>query len=515
MSDGQDNSAERKALSRTANPEMAKLDQDIRARFARRTGDISAFLQQWIRLDDAQAMFFGNRGIKGENYLQFCLANGDIDMALPIAKMCAFYAESTDAERIAGYLNHIDAEGNDIWHYLADNLKESEDDDSLAIAQLLVQLEIDYCRKNDADESPLARLLVPTPRWPSVNSMLLAKQLTIDEIEASFPKHVTESEQIKAEIMAGIFFSDLAENDARLASNMVYFASHPKSEMPDRLAIGRALFDYAGGKRSETVLMKMIETEHKEVFEKALEFLYSLSDQVCKAMAKGDNQLAKAQAQAYLYRRLGRRNRIFQGVLMKAVIADRASYISSLLRLLVNEPVVVTKQNAKGETERELLLMDKTSPSPANPALSLLLQQDARGNLAFHQAVLMNRSDCLRKLFYGLSLVDVHAILCRIPNRFNLTVADLLSQQAAFQKLSVEVKAKRMTIEDAQQWMAQIKAVDRRIIEFLAEAIKKAEDVIQRTGGAKSAKPTFDLARVPTVVLAMQNAQATATAARA
>ncbi|KJV06726.1 hypothetical protein VZ95_20585 [Elstera litoralis] len=176
------------------------------------------------------------------------MANGDIDMALPIAQMCAFFAESTDAERIANFLNHIDTESNDIWHYLADNLKESEDDDSLAIAQLLVQLEIDYCRKNDQDESPLARLLVPTPRWPSVNSMLLAKQLTIDEIEASFPSHVTQNEQIKAEIMAGIFFSDLAENDARLSSNMIYYATHSKSEMPDRLSIARAVFDYAGGK---------------------------------------------------------------------------------------------------------------------------------------------------------------------------------------------------------------------------------------------------------------------------
>ncbi|WP_395830594.1 hypothetical protein, partial [Elstera sp.] len=90
-----------------------------------------------------------------------------------------------------------------------------------------------------------------------------------------------------------------------------------------------------------------------------------------------------------------------------------------------------------------------------------------------------------------------------------------LSQQAAFQKLSAEVKAKRMTIEDAQQWMAQIKTVDRRIVEFLGEAIKKAEDVIQRTGGAKAAKPTFDLARVPTIMMAMQNAQQGGAAARA
>jgi hypothetical protein len=67
MSDGQGNTAG-KALSRAASPDMAKLDHDIRTRFARRTGDMSAFLQQWIRLDEAQHMFFNFRGIKGENY---------------------------------------------------------------------------------------------------------------------------------------------------------------------------------------------------------------------------------------------------------------------------------------------------------------------------------------------------------------------------------------------------------------------------------------------------------------
>lgn len=506
MDSSQDAGPKPNSLSRAPNPEIAKLDQDIRTRFARRTGSMQAFLEQWIRLDDSQAMLFGARGIKGENYLQFCLANGDIAMALPVLRICAFFAETTATDTVTQFLNHIDSEGDDVWHYLANNLKESEDDDSLAIAQFLVQLEIDYCRKNNDDESPLARLLVPTPRWPSVNSMLLAKQLTIDEIEASFPAHVTDNPQIKSEIMAGIFFSDLAENKARLINHMIYFASHPKSELPDRLAIGRALFEYVGGKRAETVLMKMIETNHQDTFEKAMEFLYALADQVTKLSAKGDNQLAKAQAQAYIYRRIGCRNRIFQSTLTKAVMADRPTYISTLLQLVVNESITLSRRNAKGQTENELLTIDKNSPSPANPALSLLLQQDARGNLAFHVAVLMNRSDCLRKLFYGLSLIDIHAILCRIPNRFNLTVADLLSQRTAFQKLSVEVKAKRMSVEDAQQWGMQIKGIDPRIAEFLGEAIHKAEDVIQRTGGIKSAKPNFDLIRVPTVMLAMQNA---------
>jgi ankyrin repeat protein len=134
----------------------------------------------------------------------------------------------------------------------------------------------------------------------------------------------------------------------------------------------------------------------------------------------------------------------------------------------------------------------------------LLLQQDARGNLPLHTAVLGGRDDCLRKLLFGLSLTDAHALLNRVPNRQNLTILDLISVKHAHVKLTAEIKAQRITVADAQAILQNIKDGNKRIQEFLMEAIRKAEDVIARNGG-KTMRPSFDLARIPTIQLAMRN----------
>lgn len=500
----------KRTLIRDPSPALAALDTDIRTRFAKRTGELEAFLHQWIRLDESQKAFFEARGKADENYLQFVLSRGDIAMSLAIARMASLYAESTDSERVLGFLNHIDRDGNDIWHYLADNLTSQEDEDSLEIAKLLIQLEIDFSRKNDDGESPLGRLLVPEPKWQSINSLLHAKTLSVEEMEEAFPTRIQENQTVKAELMTSIFVTDLMMNDARLTQHVLYNAMHPKTERDGRASVARVMFEYVGGKRSESVLMRVMETDKKEVLEKLLELLQRCAEEYYAPMAAGDLQLAKASHQLYIYRRIARRNRIFQNVLSKAITADRAPYISEVLRLLRNEELVVLKRTPQGGQEREVLTVDKNSPAPHNPCMSLLLQQDARGNLPFHSAVLAGRLDCLRKLFFGLSLVDAYTILARIPNRYNLTVSDLLAVRDTHGKLSAEIKAQRISLEDAQAILQAVKQVDPRIVEFLQEALKKATDVIQRTGGASAAKPTFDLARIPTVQLALQNRRAAA-----
>ncbi|MEJ0068055.1 MAG: hypothetical protein WDO24_04240 [Pseudomonadota bacterium] len=305
--------------------------------------------------------------------------------------------------------------------------------------------------------------------------------------------------------MTGIFFSDIANNQGRLILHMLEQALSPKMENEERAALGRVFFDYIGGKRAETVLMRLIESDLKDVQERLLQLLQRVTDEATAAIAATDLQLAKAQQQALLYRRIGRRNRLFQSMLHKAIAADKPNAITLLLGMLRNEELVVLKRNGRSEGgDREIMVVDKTSAAPANPTMALLLQQDARGNTAFHSAVLTSRLECLRKLFFGLSLIDSFAIIKRIPNRYGLTVSDLMSPKDAYGKLSVEIKAQRMTVEDAQAMLNTIKVGDRRVHEYMAEALRKAEDVIARTGGAKVAKPTFDLARIPTVQLMLQ-----------
>jgi hypothetical protein len=490
----------------TPSPAIQALDTEIRTRFARRTDALESFLNQWIKLDESQTAFFGARGARGENYLQYALAIGDISMALGVARMCSGFAGTTDSARIVEFLNNIDGGGDDMWHYLAANLTEREDEDSLEIAKLLIQLEIDYCRKNEKDESPLARLLIPEVKWQSVNSMLRAKTLTLNEIEISFPSRIASEPQLRGEIMSGIFFSDITNNQGRLILHMLEQAMSPKMENAERATTASVFFEYLGGKRAETVLMRLVETDLKDVLERLLQLLQRVAEESTAAVAATDLQLAKGQQQVFLYRRLGRRNRLFHSLLHKCIAADQPNHITSILSMLRNEEIVVLRRNGRSESgDREVLLIDKSSPAPANPAMSLLLQQDVRGNTAFHSAVLAGKLECLRKLFYGLSLIDSFAIIKRIPNRYGLTVADLMSPKDAYGKLSIEIKAQRLSVEDAQTLLNTIKVGDRRIHEYMSEALRKAEDVIARTGGAKVAKPTFDLARIPTVQLMLQN----------
>lgn len=495
--------AARPRVKPTPSPQIQGLDSEIRTRFARRTDSLESFLEQWIKLDESQASFFAARGGQGENYLQYLLSAGDIPMALGVTRMCGGFAGTTDSERIVAFLNNIDRGGNDMWHYLAANLTEREDDDSLEIAKLLIQLEIDYCRKNDQDESPLARLLIPEVKWQSLNSMLRAKTLTMREIAISFPDRVANDPQLRGEIMTGIFFSDLTNNSGRLILHMLEQALGPKMENDERATIAQVFFDYTGGKRAETVLMRAIECELKDVLERLLTLLQRVTDEATASVAAADLQLAKAQQQVLLYRRLGRRNRLFQSLIHKAIAADKPNHITLVLGMLRNEELIVVKRNGQSG-EREMMVVDKGSAAPANPSMALLLQQDARGNTGFHSAVMTSRLDCLRKLFFGLSLIDSYAIIKRVPNRYGLTVADLMSPKDAYGKLSVEIKAQRMSVEDAQAMLNTIKVGDRRVHEYMGEALRKAEDVIARTGGAKVAKPTFDLARIPTVALMLQ-----------
>jgi len=292
------------------NEAIAALDREVRARFARRTGSLEAFLKDWVRLESSQDAFFNSRGGVGETYLQHLLAHGDIAMALGVARTCAFIAESTSADKVSAFMNNIDMEGNDLWHYLADNLTANEDADSLEIAKLLIQLEIDYCRKNDKDESPLARLLIPQPRWQSINSLLQAKAMTIEEMEESFPDPVVKNDKLRGELMASIFFSDIVDNDARLLNHLLAHVTSPKADKIERARTARCFFDYVSGPRLETVLMRVVESVHADTFNKMLDFLQSISEDAFAAMAASDQQAARANQQVFIYRRLGRRNRI-------------------------------------------------------------------------------------------------------------------------------------------------------------------------------------------------------------
>ena len=479
-----------------ASSEIKALDAEIRSRFAKRTGALSSFLQQWILLEESQTQFFNARGLRGENYLHYLLSIGELNLAHGVVTMCNEFARSTVADGVVSFLKHIDLNGNDVWHYLAENLANHEDDYALQIAQTLIQLDIDFCRKNDQDQSPLAHLLIPEVKWASINAMVKVRRLALDEIEDSFSDTISQNEAVMAAIIVNILVSDLMNNNGQLLNQMLDFAISPRSEKTDRAPLLRGIFNYVGGNRNETVFMRLIETDLRELFGKVIKLIELGAEDATRQKAASDAPSARQEKQVYFYRHFSKVNKVGTGLLHRMVLANRPSYILPIMNLLSNEPLwqINPKRGEKGQPERINLIVDRASAAPCNPNMSLLLQQDQRGNTAFHLALMTGQDECLRKFFVGISTTDTAAIISRIPNRYNLTLLDLTQVQRSYAKLTVEIKAGRLSIEEAQNILALVKKLNIRIIEYLLEFVKNAEESIKRSNG-KLPIPSFDAAK--------------------
>ncbi|MBL8673168.1 MAG: hypothetical protein JNK11_21090 [Alphaproteobacteria bacterium] len=480
---------------------LQALDQEIRTRYAKRTGSLERFLSEWLKLDESQLKLFGSRGEKGENFFQYQLAKGDIEMGLALANIFKEFAESTVSEKVYEHLKHHDGELNDIWHYLANTLAKNETENGLTIAKLLIQLEVDYCRKNNQDESALAKLLLPEVKWKSINSMNAAKELTLAEMEQALPDRIKGNEQIKQEVFYTIFDSDLTNNEGLLSQIALRQGMAPQAERELRNHTERLFFSFVGGQRRESLFMRIAELDMPRLFEGIIEMLLRVTEDEVREIAARDPGLAKAEQQVRIYKRLAFRNRSFQSALTKAVIANRAKAVGIICGLLKNENLVATSKDTRGQTVKKDITVDEKSPAPQNASLSLLLQQDARGNTVFHTAVMLSRTECVKRLFNGLSLMDAFMICSRIPNRYGIVVADLLQLQRTMQKLAVEVKAGKLTEADANQIAGFSKGMNAETREFVGDLIKRAKETFERTGGLSEAKPTFDIRRVPTVAL--------------
>ena len=481
----------------TPSAQIIELDKDIRTRFERRTGSLVAFLQQWILLEPSQKLFFNARGLRGENYLHYLLSIKDLTMAQGVVMMCNEFARSTASIAVVEFLKHIDLNGNDVWHYLAENLADREGDEALQIAQILIQLEIDFCRKNDQDQSPLAHLLIPEVKWASINAMIKVRRLTIEEIEDSFSDSISQNEAVMAEIINLILVSDIVNNRGILLTQLLEFAISPKAVKVDRAPLLRAIFNYIGGNLAETVFMHAIDSDLRDLVEKMIRLLELGSEDATRQKAAIDVQSARQERQIYLFNHLAKVNKHGKGIFHRIVKSDRSVYVHKIFSVLQNEVVwqINPNRGAKGQPEKIPVILDRHSAAPSNPIMTLLLSQDQQGNTPFHLAVMAGREDCLRKLFVGLSVIDIAAIISKIPNRLDLSLLDLLSVQRAHAKLSLDIKANRLTIEEAQNILAGVKKVDPRLIEYLVEFVKKAEDAAQRSAGAIP-QASFDLGKL-------------------
>lgn len=161
------------------------VDRDIVDRFTKRTGKFSTFLADWIKFEDNSDRLYRAIGRQGENYLQYRLARQDVREALIVLEVAKAHWEAGAPERVYGLLSHEDGDGNGIWHYLADSLRQNEGAETMKMAHILLSLDVDFSRRNKHGVSPLGKMLTPSPKWQSLNALVQTKHLSIENIEAA------------------------------------------------------------------------------------------------------------------------------------------------------------------------------------------------------------------------------------------------------------------------------------------------------------------------------------------
>ena len=487
------------------NTNLEEIEQIIMQRYSKRTGSFEKFLMEWIKLDESQDLLFKNIGKKQETLFQYVLARGNSEFALAIAKVCEFFADTIESEKIVQFMGKKDEEGNDIWHYLAHLLMNSENDHGIQIAKILLKLEISYIRKNKKDETALGMLLFPEVKWRSVNSIYVSKEITIDDLEKAFSDNIIRNKKIKEEVFVSIFFSDLKNNDAFITENIVNKCIKSQSEKKDRLKALALVFGMRGTKKKDTLFSRIIEIDNKKLFEKCIDLLLVTVQEQTLSIEAHDLQKANAERQRLIYRLTSQVNSLGQTPLMRAMIADKAIYVSMLCGLLKNENMMITyKDNAEQRVEIPIIV-DKDSPAPQNAALSVLLKQDSRGNTAFHIGVFLSRVDCMRRLLNGLSFMDSYMILTKVPNNIGIVPVDFLDPKKVGHKVSRALHAGQIASDEARHIVKLSRELNRSLYEDLQDVLKRAQATIERTGGLSEAKPTFDLLRIPTVVASLKS----------
>jgi hypothetical protein len=160
--------------------------------------------------------------------------------------------------RIFNYLNLEDRDGNGIWHYLADTLRQNEGASTLKIARTLLTMDIDFSRRNKLGMSPLSKMLLPSPRWQSLNALLQTKHLTIENIENAINERAKEPGP-RNHLMTMIFTSDIADNRGLLSQYVLHQAVQPQADITLRAATCRLFFEYFDAEQGRD---RLLQTDH-------------------------------------------------------------------------------------------------------------------------------------------------------------------------------------------------------------------------------------------------------------
>lgn len=471
---------------------VADIHEDITARQAKVTGKFGYFFVQWIKFRDHSDRLYEARGENGETYLQFRLMhNNVVESAAIFETVLTHWKEMDQESRIFNFLNSEDSNGNGIWHYLADTLREHEGVSTLKIARTLLSMDIDFSRRNRLGISPLSKMLLPAPRWQSLNALIQTKHLSIENIEGAINERAKDPAQ-RNHLMTMIFTSDIEDNRGLLCQHVLHQAVQPQADITLRASTCRLFFEYVDVEHGGTAFFKLISIANHAMFDDLMRLLIHNTGETVNTMGAPDAATRKAYGQAYLAKKLLRRDKKGENVLFKALFAGKHNHMRKISSLLHNDNLVM-RTTVRGETVRKDLVVDKASPAPCNPLLSLLLQQDVEGNTVLHHTILRNDVQALKWLFSGLAPNDMYAIIKSFPNRYGLTLFGMVHPEVVKAKLGHAMAAKAISPQRAKTIFVALNGVDPDMKDYLDARLKEIDELAALVGRKEPLPPSFQL----------------------
>jgi hypothetical protein len=474
-------------------PTVAEIHEDISARFAKRVGRFQAFFLNWIKFQSNGDRLYQAVGEAGETYLQYRLSLGHVVEAQGILQVVLDSWQVEKPQRVYDYLNHEDADGNGIWHYLADTLRDAEGIDTLKMARTLLSLDVDFSKRNKFGISPLCKMLVPEPRWRSVNALIQTKHLSIENIERALGETAKDDEK-KAAMMSALFKGDLTANRGLLSQHVLKQSLAPQADRAQRDATCRLFFDYIDPRDGSSAFFKLIAVANHGMFEDLLRLLMRSTEETVLGMGPPDVVTKKAYRQVLICKKLLRRDRSGEGILFKGLQAGKHQHLRKLCSLLLNDEVCI-KKLVRGEPVRQPIPIDPSSPAPTNPLLSILLQRDGDGNTVFHHAMLAGDQAVLEGFFYGLPSNDIYAIITGVANGCGITLLDLTDPEAAKSKLVRAVKIGLLAKARGQAMLGAIDGITPEVAGYVVKKIDEIESLASDTKGGRPVPPNFDLSK--------------------
>lgn len=468
------------------------LHDELMSRLQRGAGRFSTLFQNWIKFENNTDRLFEARGSGGVTYLLWRLQEHEVGQALTVLQTAQ---EHWDKDRFDAYINAEDEDGNGIWHYLADNLRMTEGRDTLKMARILIGLDVDFARRNKHGISPLGKMLVPTPKWQSINALIQTKHLQIVNIEAAVAEQAKGDEKLQSNMISSLFASDLADNRQLLSQHILKQALQSSTDKEQRTATCRLFFDYINPEDGTTAINKLVATANQAMFEDLLRLLLMQTEETVTGMSPPDVATKKVYRQAVLCRRLLRRDRAKRTIFFHCLELDRLAYMQKLTGYLINDDLAI-KKLVRGEPQLQPIVIDKHSPAPSNPLLSALLARDRMGDTLLHVAYRKGDRAALEALLYGLASNDVHAFLTRVPDGTGLTLTDMTDMEKVKARLMRAIKAGRLSKDAAQERLRKIAKADKAAVDFVKDKISEIEALASDTKGGAPVAPTFDLKKL-------------------